>query len=166
MANGYAAPVITGLALGVGFIVLFAFLGSNILPLYSESSSNNTLQDSFEAAERMTTELDEVRAFLSVYPNANSTVYFVQICSDDSCSSFSRIPGVVEYWYREGSGRYADLRITLHHESMEPTSMQIRCIIIHKETNTVLNPETDLVERHGKRLEDTGIFLQNELCPM
>lgn len=166
MLAGAAAAVVAGLAVGIGFIALFALIASSAMPLYAKTSSNNTSQDRFEAAEIMTRELSEVKAFLNTYPNANSTVYFTQVCSDDSCSSLSRIPSVAEYSYKEsGSRKYADLRIGLQHEHMQPTFMQIRCAIIHKETNTILNSETDLLEQHGERLTDVAEFLQNDLCP-
>jgi hypothetical protein len=95
---------------------------------------------------------NEVQYFVSKYPAAQTNVYALH----------GRI--VEHYFLDDVSSKWADLRITLGSDN-EIELMQIRCAVIHKETSTILNPETDLVEQHGKRLPDVAEFLQNELCP-
>ncbi|MGI0018984.1 MAG: hypothetical protein ACREAY_00780 [Nitrososphaera sp.] len=54
------------------------------------------VDDTVGRAVGKTRNLDEVRAFLTHYPNADATAYFVTTCADDSCDTLIRVPSIVE----------------------------------------------------------------------
>lgn len=104
----------------------------------------------------------EVVEFLSYYPGANVTVYFITTCATESCETLIRIPATVEYWY-ENIGDVTELallRIGLEHRfDGEPNFVQASCSIRGTE---VAN------EIHGTTIEQGRIteFLQGEeWCP-
>jgi hypothetical protein len=69
-----------------------------------------------------------------------------------------RIPSVVEYWYKDDAGKYADLRIEINYEEEKAVFSQARC--------TVYDTELDGIEMHGAvPLEGVTEFLQDSQCP-
>jgi hypothetical protein len=67
-------PVAAGLAIGVTFIVAFSWAAS--LGTLSPSSSQ---EDARYFALKITRDLDEVKEFFGIYPNASTTVYFITL---------------------------------------------------------------------------------------
>ncbi len=153
MGNSAAAPVITGLAVGIAFVLAFSWAVSNMPPPTSSTEEDEDL------AVEITRNFNEVKEFLSNYPTANTTVYFITTCADESCSSLSRVPSIVEYWYREweDGGKYTDLRIVVHFEERSVTLFQLRCLTEGSENNSI--------EVHGSSLQGITEFLQNSQCP-
>jgi hypothetical protein len=85
------------------------------------------VDDTVKQAIDKTRNLDEVKAFLDHYPNANATVYFVTTCADKACETLIRVPSIVEYFQEDG-GKMAFLRISLEHAwDGEPISFQLSC---------------------------------------
>ncbi|MGH9923294.1 MAG: hypothetical protein ACRD38_11140 [Nitrososphaerales archaeon] len=155
MGNSAAAPVIAGLAVGIAFVVGFSWAVSLNMLLPRSSTQED---DASKSAVEITRNLDEVKEFLSNYPAANTTVYFITRCADESCSSLSRIPSIVEYWYRGGDGgKYTDLRITVNFEERKVLLFQLRCLTEGSENNGI--------EVHGSSLRGITEFLQDSRCP-
>jgi hypothetical protein len=149
---GEVAPVAAGLAVGIAFVVAFSLaVGLGMLP------PSGKQEDAYNAAIKITEDLDEVKEFFSVYPNANTTVYFITTCTDEFCSSLWRIPSVVEYWYKDDTGKYADLRIVINYGESKVVSFHTRCRIYDSE-------EVGIV-MHGTSLEGITEFLQDSHCP-
>ena len=155
MSNSAAAPVIAGLAVGVAFVVAFSWAVS----LNMHLPTSRTQEDDAKSAVEITRNLNEVKEFLSNYPDANTRVYFITTCADESCSSLSRIPSIVEYWYRErgDGGKYTDLRIEVRFEERSVVFFQLRCLTEGSENNGI--------EVHGSSLAGITEFLRNSQCP-
>lgn len=147
MADDIATPVMAGMVIGILLVALFGFLFSDVSPNYLKLEPSDDTSD----MTRITGGMYETRAFLTTFPDAKTNVY-----AD---------AGIVEYYiFDDASSKWSDLRIQVATDN-EILLTQVRCAIIHKETNTILNPETDLIEQHGKRLAGVPEFLRNELCP-
>jgi hypothetical protein len=118
------------------------------------------VDDTVGQAIDKTRNLAEVTAFLTHYPNADATAYFVTTCADDSCDTLIRVPSIIEYWHRD-SGKTASLRISVDlKDSSRPTFIQILCGVAESE---------EASEIHGFLSIDRkniAEFLQNEnRCP-
>lgn len=136
MSESSTVPVILGLAAGVAFIFVIAFMSASY-GTYLPVTPSDFL--------RISSKLAETQEFLNIYPDANSTMY---------------IRDIVEYSFQEGSqegDRYAGLRIRIDRNDGEAKFMQVNCIVIGR--------EYDSVEMHGARLEGIASFLKNERCP-
>jgi hypothetical protein len=155
VGNNAAAPVIAGLAVGIAFVVAFSWGVS----LNMHVPTSRIQGYDAKSAVEMTRNLNEVKEFLSNYPTANTTVYPIQRCNDESCSSRSWIPSIVEYWYREreDGGKYTDLRIVINFEEGKVLLFELRCL--------TEGSENDYVKVHGTSLEGITEFLQNSKCP-
>jgi hypothetical protein len=115
-------------------------------------------EDAHNFALGITKDLNEVNEFQSIYPNANTTVYFIKTCADESCSTLSWIPSVVEYSYKTQDQKYADLRVEINYEEGQAVFSQARC--------TIYDTEQGGIELHGAvPLEGVAAFLQDSQCP-
>lgn len=119
-------------------------------------SSNQEYAHNF--AIKITRDLDETKEFFSVYPNANTTVYFITTCRNEFCSSLWRIPSIVEYWYKDDTGRYGDLRISIDYGEGKVLFFHTRC--------TSYDTEEEGVGMYGTSLEGIMEFLQDSHCPI
>lgn len=157
MSNSAAAPVIAGLAVGIAFVVAFSWGVS--LNMHLPTSRLQGYDAKSAVAVEMTRNLNEVKEFLSNYPTANTTVYPIQRCNDESCSSRPWIPSIVEYWYREreDGGKYTDLRIVINYEERKALLFELRCL--------TEGSENDFVKVHGTNLGGITEFLRNSHCP-
>lgn len=105
-----------------------------------------------------TKDLNDVKQFFSTYPTANTTVYFITTCTDESCLSLGRIPSVVEYWFKSQDQKYSELRIEINYQKGEAVFSQVRC--------TVYGIEGDGVGmRRAAPLEGVSLFLRDSRCP-
>lgn len=136
------------MAIGVAFVVIVALMATSIvLPLRSSS-------DFIRVADK----LSETKEFLSNYPNANTTVYFITTCVDDPCLSLVRIPSLVEYWHN-ADDKIALLRILIDRDNGNPTFVSASCQLVGTEESG---------EIHSSRISEGLItqFLQGEYrCP-
>lgn len=149
---GSVAPVAAGLAVGIAFVVAFSWAASlGMLPPSSRQ------EDVYNFAIKITRNSNEVKEFFSIYPNANTTVYFITTCTDEFCSSLWRIPSIVEYWYKDDNGKYADLRIFINYSEGKVGSFHTTCKIYDTE-------EVGIV-MYGTSLEGITEFLQDSHCP-
>jgi hypothetical protein len=132
MSDNETIAVLVGLVCGIAFIVPVMVMVDSFGTRFPTSPSHFL---------RIASKLPETQAFLSNYPNSNSTV-------------FAR--DIVEYWSQE-EDRYAGLRIQIDRSNGEPTFMELRCIVIGN--------ELDYTKIQGSRLEGITAFLQDERCP-
>lgn len=136
MSDSVAMPIVLGLAAGAAFIFVITFMSASYGTYFPITPSDFL---------RISAKLPETREFLNIYPDAKSTVY---------------IRDIVEYSVQEGSqegDRYAGLRIRIDRNDGEAKFMEVRCIVI--------GMEYDSVEMHGSKLEGISSFLKDERCP-